>query len=50
MRPKEKSWLLNSNTKAFEKYRELSRPFRNKRELDRCARRNHSLRLFIESL
>jgi len=35
---------------AFAFYDELSRPFRKVRELERCAGRNRSLRLFVDSL
>ena len=35
---------------AFDRYDELSRPFRKVHELERCAGRNRSLRLFVDSL
>jgi len=36
--------------RAFAFYDELSRPFRKARELERCAGRNRSLQLFVDSL
>lgn len=39
-----------SQMSAYEQHDTLSREFRNKRTLEDCARRNHSLRLFLESL
>jgi hypothetical protein len=35
---------------AYEHYDKLSRDFRRRRTLEDCATRNHSLRLFLESL
>lgn len=35
---------------SFERYSELSKPFRKEKELKKCAQKNHSLHLFYESL
>jgi hypothetical protein len=39
-----------SQMKAYEHHDKLSRDFRKRRTLEDCATRNHSLRLFLESL
>lgn len=39
-----------SQMRAYEHHDKLSRDFRKRRTLDDCATRNHSLRLFLESL
>ena len=51
LRDKERRLLFQLRERdAFAFYDELSRPFRKPGELARCAGRNESLRLFVDSL